>query len=168
MVLRASLNDLRPAMAVPAGHVAWLLRFDDLGVDRLYRLLTLRSEVFVLEQRCLYLDCDGLDPRALHLGIEDGAGLVAYARLFLPMASNPPEARIGRVVTARRARGEGLGDLVLGLALGSLAELGPNVPIALSAQAHLVHWYARHGFVPCGEPHDEDGIPHVEMRRPAS
>jgi ElaA protein len=40
--------------------------FEALSVE-LYNLLKLRSEIFVVEQNCVYLDLDGKDKLALHL-----------------------------------------------------------------------------------------------------
>jgi len=110
----------------------------------------------VVEQACPYLDPDGrdLDAGTLHLWT-DAFG--AYLRLL----DAGDEARIGRVVTAPEARGRGLAAALLARALELLA----GRPAVLDAQAHLVGWYARHGFVPAGPGFVEDGIPHVPMRR---
>jgi len=158
---------LLPTSGLPSDiTTAWLLRFEDLGVPRLYELLRLRAEVFVVEQRCAYLDPDGEDMDALHLGLETDAGLVAYVRLFLS-ASNA-EAKFGRVLVAREARGQGFGEALVSTAIASLWAMNPTLPIRISAQAHLADWYQRHGFVAYGEVYDEDGIPHVGMLRTSS
>lgn len=140
----------------------------DLGADDVYDLLRLRSEVFVVEQHCPYLDPDGRDrvTGVQHLLGRDGGGdLRAYLRL-LPPGVAYPEASLGRVVTAPAWRGRGLGEALLREGLRAAAALWPGQPLALGAQAHLAGWYARHGFVAFGAPYDEDGIPHVHMRRP--
>ncbi len=153
-----------PVSAVPLEMAhAWLLRFEDLGTRRLYDVLRLRAEVFVVEQRCAYLDPDGQDESALHLGLETTDALVAYARLFPPTQGYA--ARFGRVLTAPSARGLGLGDVVVKSAIAALESLAPGTDIDISAQAHLAPWYRRHGFVECGEVYDEDGIPHIGMTR---
>lgn len=135
----------------------------ELDRDALYAVMVLRQRVFVVEQDCPYLDADGRDPEALHLlGRQDGA-LVAYLRAFLPDESGA--ARIGRVVTAPEVRGTGLGRPLMREGLARLhAHAGP-CPVVLSAQAHLERFYASLGFAVCGPGYDEDGIPHLPMRR---
>ena len=60
-----SLTTVR-AELVEAIHWRWL-PFDALSREQLYALLRLRSQVFVVEQNCVFLDMDGLDDRAMHL-----------------------------------------------------------------------------------------------------
>jgi ElaA protein len=137
-------------------------RFDALSAAEVYAVLAVRAEVFVVEQRCAYLDPDGLDGDAWHLLGWDAGALAAYLRV-LPPGARFLEAAIGRVLYAPTHRGRGLGRAVVAEAL---RRLGP-VPVALSAQAHLEAFYASFGFVRTGPEHDEDGIPHVPMRRGA-
>ena len=55
------------------------LSFDALSREQLYALLRLRSEVFVVEQNCVFLDMDGLDPQAMHLlGVRAAVGSAPY------------------------------------------------------------------------------------------
>lgn len=149
--------------------LAWTCKpFDKLTAAELYQALRLRSEVFVIEQQCLYLDPDGLDPQAWHvLGhaqASDGR-LQAYLRL-LPPGLKAAEPVIGRVVTAPGARGTGVGRQLLAQALAECEALWPGRALFLSAQAHLQTFYAGLGFAPVSEQYVEDGIPHVDMRRP--
>lgn len=147
--------------------LAWrCLPFDAMSARTLYRLLRLRSEVFVVEQACVFLDADGLDERCLHvLGESVPTGeLVAAARLVPPGASFP-EASIGRVVTSPAARGSGLGHALMTESIRLLQILWGPQPIRIGAQAHLETFYRRHGFVPDGPTYLEDGIPHIEMLR---
>ena len=151
--------------------VTWRLsRFDELTTRELYAALALRQLVFVVEQQCAYLDADGNDEAALHLlGWRERDGdrlLVAYARLFAP-GTIYPEAAIGRVVTHPEVRGEGVGRALMREAIARVEEqFGPG-GIRLSAQRYLERFYGELGFVAEGEPYDEDGIPHIEMARPA-
>ncbi len=140
--------------------------FEALGSEALYAALALRQAVFVLEQRCLYLDADGRDRAARHLlGWGSDGELLAYLRAFPPGAIHP-EACIGRVLTAPTIRGRGRGRALMREGHRRVrAQWGP-VPIRLSAQAHLRGFYASLGYVPCGPGYDEDGIPHLPMRRP--
>ncbi|UXH77192.1 GNAT family N-acetyltransferase [Roseateles amylovorans] len=139
--------------------------FDELTTASLYQLMRLRSEVFVVEQRCVYLDPDGLDDRVWHLcGRTDDGALHAYARL-LPPSLGEGAARIGRVITAPAARGGGLGRTLMQQALAACGRLWPSSAIELGAQAHLRDFYGSFGFTPISEVYDEDGIPHIDMRR---
>ncbi len=139
--------------------------FSELDSRDLYAVLRLRSEVFVVEQACAYLDLDGRDQEALHLlGTHEGA-LVAYLRAF------PPDERavvvLGRVVVAAPARGQGLGRTLMREGLRRAGHSWGSHATELSAQAHLEPFYESLGFRTVGPGYDEDGIPHLPMRRPA-
>ncbi|MFC7462748.1 GNAT family N-acetyltransferase [Hydrogenophaga defluvii] len=145
--------------------------FDALTVAELYAVLRLRSEVFVVEQNCVFLDMDNSDAQAMHLmckaadAVEAQGELVAYARCFGPGVKYA-EASIGRVITAPQARAGGLGHVLMREAVRAVqAHWGPQ-PIRIGAQARLQAFYEQHGFVREGEPYIEDGIPHIEMLRP--
>jgi len=141
--------------------------FEALSAAELYQALQLRSEVFVIEQQCVYLDPDGLDPQAWHLLGRHQAELQAYLRL-LPPGLKADEPVIGRVVTAPGARGSGLGRQLLAQALLECEKLWPGRALFLSAQAHLQPFYGGLGFMPVSEQYVEDGIAHVDMRRPGT
>lgn len=134
--------------------------FADLAPDVLYALLKLRVDVFVVEQACPYPELDGRDtePGTRHLWVTDGAEPLAYLRL---LTEPDGTMRIGRVVTAAKARGEGHAKRLMATAL----EADPAAPTVLDAQSHLVGWYAKFGFTPSGAEYLEDGIPHTPMRR---
>lgn len=141
----------------------------DLDAAILYDLLTLRIEVFVVEQACPYPDLDGSDllARTRHFWLEERSGeVIATLRLIdeAPIEGNPGgrrQFRIGRVCTRAAARGHGYATRLLQAAL---ADVGAD-PCALNAQTYLIDMYARHGFVVDGDEFCEDGIPHVPMRR---
>ncbi|HJN72835.1 MAG TPA: GNAT family N-acetyltransferase [Myxococcota bacterium] len=144
--------------------MTWVWKhFSELSVDELYALLQLRAVVFVVEQDCAYLDLDGVDPLCDHLLGYDEEGLCASVRVVPPGLSHP-EVSIGRVVTAPRVRGTGLGRPLMEEALRHVAAKWPG-PIAIGAQAHLRRYYESFGFVVCDPEYDEDGIPHLPMRR---
>lgn len=145
------------------------LPFADLGAADLYRVLQLRSAVFVVEQACVFQDMDGLDPACSHLlgaAPDDGEGaeLLAYARL-VPAGLAFPEASIGRVATAAQARGTRAGHALMAEAIAQLQNLWGSQPIRIGAQAHLQGFYRQHGFAPQGDLYLEDGIEHIEMLR---
>lgn len=147
--------------------IEWICKHHrDLGKEQLYALLKLRSDVFVVEQKCAYPDLDGqdLEGDTHHLmGWEDDQ-LMAYLRLLDP-ESQGGDVVIGRVITAPAGRGKGLGHEMMEQALKQAEKHWPQVPIYLSAQAHLQGYYGRYGFVVAGEEYLEDDIPHIGMRR---
>ena len=146
--------------------------FSELTLDELYSLLALRQEVFVVEQRSIYQDVDGLDPASAHLlGFEDADGgpfLAAYLRVLPPDVKFPGASSVGRVVTSPRARGRGLGREIVARGLARLDAEFPGTPIRISAQHYLQRFYEGFGFHAEGDVYDEDGIPHLEMVRPAA
>ena len=145
----------------------WLCKHhDDLGKEQLYAILELRSEVFVVEQKCAYQDVDGQDLSGdtLHVMVWQDDKLVAYARLLDP-ESQGGDVVIGRVIIAPRGRGQKLGHRLLEVALENIEEYWSGQPIFMSAQAHLQSFYEQHGFRAEGETYLEDDIPHIGMRR---
>lgn len=137
--------------------------FDELAPRDLYDILQLRSDIFVVEQDCVFLDLDGRDhePDAVHLWIRDDEGVVAAVRILDPDGAS---ASIGRVVTRRDARSTGVASRLMRAAVDELDARGAP-QIRLGAQAHLADWYGRFGFEISGPGYDEDDIPHVPMRR---
>lgn len=156
--------------AVVSHHLRWrCVAFADLGAADLYRVLQLRSAVFVVEQACVFQDMDGRDLACWHLlGAAPDAGesaeLLAYARL-LPAGLAFAEASIGRVVTAERVRGTRAGHAVMAEAIAQVERVWGVQPIRIGAQAHLQAFYRQHGFEPDGELYLDDGIDHIEMHR---
>ncbi len=145
-------------------NLTWHERtFAELTVAELYAIMVLRQRVFVVEQTCVYQDADGVDPQARHLWAEQGGAIAAYLRI-VPAGVKYAEVSIGRVITAPEARGSGLGRELMKRGIAAAGA----VPIRIGAQAHLEKFYGELGFVRAGDVYDEDGIPHVEMFRPAS
>jgi len=142
------------------------MAFEDLRVSQLYEALRLRSEVFVVEQQCIFQDMDGADPKAMHLlGVQQGE-LQAYARCF-EAGVKFPEASFGRVLTRQSARGKGLGHVLIEQAISAINQVWGPQAIRVGAQMQLTDFYAKHGFVATGTHYLEDGIAHLEMLRPA-
>ena len=150
----------------PLTTVWRLMTFEDLGVGELYEVLRLRSEVFVVEQQCVFQDIDGDDQDANHLLGVQGEELKAYARCFGPGVKST-EASIGRVAVHPNARGHGLGHALVLQAIAAVNQVWGPQAIRIGAQAHLGAFYARHGFVDQDRPYFEDNIAHLEMIRPA-
>ncbi|PSS57604.1 GNAT family N-acetyltransferase [Pseudomonas sp. BBP2017] len=147
--------------------IDWICKHhSDLGKEQLYAILRLRTEVFVVEQKCAYQEVDGrdLEGDTCHLMAWQDDQLKAYLRLLDP-ESQGGDVVIGRVVTAPSVRGQGLGHELMEKALERAEEYWPGVPVYLSAQAHLQDYYKRYDFVVVGEEYLEDDIPHIGMRR---
>jgi ElaA protein len=141
-------------------HRSWAA---DLEPRTLYELLRLRVEVFVVEQACPYPELDGrdLDARTRHFWLDTGANpesVLGYVRL---LEETEDEFRIGRLCTARSARGRGLGARLMDAAL---AEVGDR-PCVADAQEHLAGFYRGYGFEATGPAYDWDGVAHLPMRR---
>jgi ElaA protein len=148
-------------------HWRWL-GWSALSLDRLYALLRLRTQVFVVEQQCVFQDMDGLDAASVHLcGFNALDELLAYARV-LPPGLKYAEASIGRVLVPESLRGLGLGQRLMREALDGTMQRFPKAPIRIGAQQRLERFYQAFGFVTLGEPYLEDGIWHVEMLRGAT
>lgn len=137
----------------------------DMTVEQAYKLLQLRSAVFVVEQTCPYQDMDNKDlaDGAYQLVGWQGQQPVACARLLAPGISYEV-ASIGRVVTHADHRGSGLGHELMQQALQQCERLWPSSDIEISAQLYLQAFYQGHGFEQISEPYLEDDIPHIHMK----
>jgi ElaA protein len=146
--------------------IIWKIKsFEDLSVHDLYDIMRLRSEIFVVEQNCVYLDLDGKDKLALHLYGEFEGKIVAHSRLFKPGISFE-NASIGRVVVDANYRDRKYGhDLMRESIAGIKAHFGES-KITIGAQLYLKKFYESHGFIQTSEMYLEDDIPHIEMKRP--
>ena len=138
-----------------------IYNWSELTTDILYSILALRSEVFVVEQDCVYQDIDSKDQIAKHLLGYDKDLLVAHSRLLNP-GDYFNQHSFGRAVVKKSHRGFGLGDE---LVKRSIKELGDQTEIKISAQYHLEKLYQNNGFVSIGDTYLEDGIPHIAMFR---
>ncbi len=145
--------------------------FEALTLQQLYALLQLRTDVFVVEQNCVFQDMDGFDTQAVHLlGLQDekhveSGKLIAYARCF-NAGIKFEEASIGRVITHTSLRGTGAGHALMQQAIALMHQQWGAQAIRIGAQARLETFYQQHGFTKASAPYVEDGIPHIEMLRP--
>nr|WP_196863924.1 GNAT family N-acetyltransferase [Polaromonas sp. CG_23.6] len=140
------------------------MAFAQLSASELYAVLQLRSEVFVVEQACIFQDMDGADAQAMHLLGRLEGRLVAYARCF-DAGRMFAEASIGRVATGPTVRGTGVGHALMSQAVACLSQVWGVQAIRIGAQAHLEGFYRQHGFHKAGPVYLEDGIDHIEMLR---
>ncbi|MBV1944526.1 GNAT family N-acetyltransferase [Streptococcus parasuis] len=136
--------------------------FDQLSLQELYTILTLRTNVFVVEQACPYPELDGKDPNCLHLLGTINGELVAYLRI-LPAGLRYDEVSIGRVVVKPSHRGKGLGRLMMEQAIHCITNEWKESQIKIGAQAYLEKFYQSLGFEPVSEVYLEDDIPHLDM-----
>jgi ElaA protein len=144
--------------------ISWKTKtFDELSTQELYQILRLRSEVFVVEQNCVYQDIDNKDQKALHLfGIVEGE-IIAYSRLFKP-GDYFEFSSIGRVVVAEKHRDKNFGHELIDQSILEINRRFNVQNITISAQLYLKKFYESHGFVATSETYLEDDIPHIEMK----
>ena len=141
----------------------WTFRsWDQLTTEELYAILRLRSEVFVVEQNCVFLDMDNKDHHCDHIMGWKGDLLAAYSRI-VPAGISYVESSIGRIVTSPAARGGGIGRELLVKSIDHLYMLYGKRGIRIGAQYYLKNFYESFGFVQKGELYLEDGIEHIEM-----
>ncbi len=145
-------------------NVEWeIAEFNLLTATKIYEILKARSEVFVVEQKCAYLDVDGLDQKSFHIiGWAKPNTVAAYLRL-IPPGDVYAEPAFGRILTTAPYRGKGLGKKLLEVGIKYAYQKYPNCSIKMSAQLYLEKFYQNYGFVKTSEPYDEDGIPHIDM-----
>ena len=136
--------------------------FSELNCTELYTILQLRSEVFVVEQDCVYQDVDGKDQKSLHVFCKKKNQIVAYTRIF-KSGDYFKNASIGRVVVAKKERKFGYGHLLMEASIKAIEKHFNEKEITISAQTYLKKFYESHGFKKVGDEYLEDGIPHVKM-----
>ena len=139
--------------------------FDALTPHEMYELLRLRSEVFVVEQNCVFLDMDNKDQKCQHLLLYQDGELVATSRLVPPGLSYPDAMSIGRIITSMKVRGTGMGRVLVDYSIEECYRLYGRGPIKIGAQVYAKGFYESFGFVQSGPEYDEDGIPHIEMTK---
>ena len=136
--------------------------FHELSTQELYNILQLRSEVFVVEQNCIYQDIDGKDQKAIHIFIKENKDVLAYSRIFNEgeYFENPS---IGRVVVKKEKRGKELGKKIMVEGAKYIKVTFTNKKIEISAQKYLKDFYSELGYEFTGNEYLEDGIPHIRM-----
>ena len=136
--------------------------FYKLEIEELYQILRLRSEVFVVEQDCIYQDLDNKDQKAIHLFLKENENIIAYTRVFKKgdYYKNPS---IGRVVVSKNERGKELGKKIMKSSIDYIKKNELGEKIELSAQKYLDKFYKDLDFYTIGKEYMEDGIPHQRM-----
>lgn len=146
--------------------ITWQCKyFTDLSNWELYKILQLRSEVFVVEQNCVYQDCDDKDLDAYHYMGWHNNKLVAYSRLFNQGSFFADAAAIGRVITSQSIRGQHVGKQLMSHSIQEVYRRFGALPIRVSAQLYLKDFYESFSFVQKSKVYLEDGIEHISMVR---
>jgi len=144
-------------------EITWQLKkFEELTGNEVYEILRLRSEVFVVEQNCVFLDMDNKDQESYHLQGRIGPSLIAYVRI-LPPGLSYDQSSIGRVVTSPSFRRNGAGIELMKTAISNSYTLFGIQPIMIGAQLYLKNFYENLGFIQYSEVYLEDDIPHIKM-----
>ena len=140
----------------------FIKNFQDLSNTEIYQILRLRSEVFVVEQECIYQDIDNKDKKAVHIFLKEKNEIIAYSRIFKEKEyfENPS---IGRVVVANKRRMYGVGKKIMNISIDYIKQNIKAKSIEISAQKYLKKFYLNLGFVQQGDEYLEDNIPHLRM-----
>ena len=145
-------------------NLRWVTKtFSELTVDELYDVLRLRSEVFIVEQKCIFLDIDNNDRKAFHTIGFIGDEVVATTRLFDKDIMYDGYQSIGRVVGSPRHRGLGIGKALMQYSISECERLFGKGPIKIGAQLYLKKFYSEQGFEQSGDMYLEDEIEHIPM-----
>lgn len=138
-------------------------KFFELHSEELYDILALRSEIFVLEQKCIYQDIDYRDKDAIHIIGYENKEIICYARILSPGTVYPKHTAIGRVLVREQYRKRQNGNTLMKKAIFVCQKEHSSYPIKISAQSHLDKFYSELNFKSTGKQYIEDGIPHQEM-----
>ncbi len=143
--------------------MVWKIKkFNELNAEEIYKILNIRNQVFIVEQQCPYLDCDGRDMKSYHLFLENNNEIAAYLRI-IEKGISYNEISIGRVLVNSKYRGKGLARDMMKKAIGYINNQLNETSIRIEAQAYLIDFYKSLGFKQTSEVFLEDNIPHIEM-----
>lgn len=141
----------------------WIIKkFDELNAKDIYNILALRNEVFIVEQNCVYMDCDYKDFNSYHLFLEQNDAIVAYLRV-LEKGVSYDQISIGRVAVKEDFRGKGLSREMMLKAINFVENDLNETSIKIQAQSYLINFYTSLGFKPISDEYLEDNIPHIDM-----
>ena len=139
-----------------------IYKYEELGIDKLYEILKLRSEVFVVEQNCPYQDLDNKDKKAIHVIGEENNKIIAYTRIF-KKGNFFKNSSIGRVLVKKKYRKKEYGKKIMVKSIEKIKQNPKEEKIELSAQKYLTKFYKDLGFEKKGKEYLEDNIPHIKM-----
>ena len=141
-------------------------RIENLSALELFTIIKARESVFVVEQQCPYQETDDMDLHSWHLAASINNQLAAYVRVVDP-GIKYEQPSIGRVMTISEFRNLKIGRSLMNEAIRFTEEQYPQMGIKIGAQVYLKKFYESLGFEAVSEPYDEDGIPHIDMMKPA-
>jgi ElaA protein len=139
-----------------------LKKFEELKTEEIYEILKIRNEVFIVEQKCPYQDCDGRDKKSYHLYLQDEGRIIAYLRI-LERGVSYDEISIGRVLVHKSYRGKGIAREMFSKAINFVELTLNEKEIKIQAQAYLLNFYRSLGFKKISKEYLEDNIPHIDM-----
>ncbi len=139
-----------------------LKEYNELSRDELYKILNLRNQVFVVEQKCSYQDCDNKDQDSIHLMLMEEGKIIAYLRI-LNKGISYREVSIGRVLIVKEYRGKKLAKPLMLEAINYIVNIMEESEIRISAQTYLKRFYESLGFEPVSDEYFEDNLAHIEM-----
>ena len=154
--------DISKNITTDDGSILHIKTFNQLTVTEMYELLRIRSEVFIVEQNCVYQDVDNNDQTAIHLWLEHDGKTVAMCRIC-PKGTKLKNVSIGRVISTER--GMGYGAFIFGAAIDAAKKYLDDFDcIDIESQATKQHFYEKFGFVATSEPFMMEGLPHLNMK----
>ena len=134
--------------------------FSELTNEQLYRILKLRYDIFVLEQKSIYDEYDGKDYDAVHIFLQEKKEVLAYLRIY---KKSNKVASIGRVVVDQRFRKQGLGRKLMNEGINYIKSNWKTDRLEIGAQEYLKKFYESFGFKPTSQPYDDCGVSHIDM-----
>ncbi|MDD3772338.1 MAG: GNAT family N-acetyltransferase [Weeksellaceae bacterium] len=137
-------------------------KFEEFNPNELYAILRLRNDVFIVEQKCIYNECDNKDPKCFHLWCTQNNKIIGYCRIVPPGVSYK-EASFGRIVSHPDYRHLKIGHSLMRYLIQIIQNFYPSTPIRISAQTYLKKFYESYGFEQVSEEYLEDNLPHMEM-----
>lgn len=140
-------------------------KFNELSLGELYNILKLRSDVFIIEQECIYNDFDDLDQNSIHIFMKDENNkIIAYSRIIPPGVEDENAVILGRIVLAKNHRGTGLAREMIHKTIDYIIKTYNNTLIKIHAQYTLEKYYQSYGFKTVStKPYDWSGMLHVDM-----
>lgn len=142
----------------------WIIKkFHELNIEELYSILLLRSEVFVVEQNCVYQDIDEIDRKCIHVFLKDNDKIITYGRIIPKGIKYKDEYSLGRIVTKKEYRHKGYSNSLLEKMLNYI-EITDDSPVVISAQYYIRKFYENVGFKKESDIYLEDDIEHIRMR----
>lgn len=168
--MQLSIPDFSVSSSGPSAYfermqITWIAdSLERIAPNILYQILRLRQDIFIVEQHCIYPDMDNLDPECVHVWGGTTVNPVMGVARILPPGLKSEASMIGRIALHSDARGLGVGVDLIEYCI-AYCDQNYQSAIELAAQQALAAYYERFGFQAVSEVYDEDGIPHVNMRR---